>query len=202
MRDSAAAIHYPLIDSIDHFVLAVGRVIAWANLLLIGVIILNVILRYGGRWAQQDLGIEMGWLFQDLGGPKLEELQWHLYALTVMMGLSYAQSTNSHIRVDIIAERLSERTVRKWEVFGIVVLLLPFIYVVFVHSLDYVADSWRVNEHSDAPLGLPWRWAVKAIIPVSFAMLGIAVLARLVRDVLFLAKPKFRSKGPEDQKEF
>jgi TRAP-type mannitol/chloroaromatic compound transport system permease small subunit len=190
MRDSTAAIHNPLIDSIDHFVLAVGRVIAWANVLLIGVIILNVILRYGGRWMQQDLGIEMSWLFQDLGGPKLEELQWHLYALTVMMGLSYAQSTDSHIRVDIIAEKLSERTVRKWEVFGIVVFLLPFIYMVFSHSLDFVADSWRINEHSDAPAGLPWRWAVKSVIPVSFAMLGLAVLARLARDLMFLVKTK------------
>ncbi|MDP6854232.1 MAG: TRAP transporter small permease subunit [Arenicellales bacterium] len=190
MRDSTAAIHNPLIDSIDHFVLAVGRVIAWANVLLIGVIILNVILRYGGRWMQQDLGIEMSWLFQDLGGPKLEELQWHLYALTVMMGLSYAQSTDSHIRVDIIAEKLSERTVRKWEVFGIIFFLLPFIYMVFIHSLDFVADSWRINEHSDAPAGLPWRWAVKSVIPVSFAMLGIAVLARLARDLMFLVKTK------------
>ncbi len=190
MRDSTAAIHNPLIDGIDHFVLAVGRVIAWANVLLIGVIILNVILRYGGRWMQQDLGIEMSWLFQDLGGPKLEELQWHLYALTVMMGLSYAQSTDSHIRVDIIAEKLSERTVRKWEVFGIVFFLLPFIYMVFFHSLDFLADSWRINEHSDAPAGLPWRWAVKSVIPVSFGMLGIAVLARLARDLMFLVKTK------------
>ncbi|MDP6734713.1 MAG: TRAP transporter small permease subunit [Gammaproteobacteria bacterium] len=190
MRDSTAAIHNPLIDGIDHFVLAVGRVIAWANVLLIGVIILNVILRYGGRWMQQDLGIEMSWLFQDLGGPKLEELQWHLYALTVMMGLSYAQSTDSHIRVDIIAEKLSERTVRKWEVFGIVFFLLPFIYMVFFHSLDFLADSWRINEHSDAPAGLPWRWVVKSVIPVSFGMLGIAVLARLARDLMFLVKTK------------
>ena len=197
MRNSTAATHNPLIDRIDHFVLAVGRVIAWANVLLIGAIILNVILRYGGRWVQQDLGIEMGWLFQDLGGPKLEELQWHLYALAVMMGLSYAQSTDSHIRVDIIAERLSERTMRKWEVFGIIVFLLPFIYIVFVHSLDFMANSWRVNEHSDAPLGLPWRWAIKTIIPVSFAMLGIASLARLLRDVLFLAKPQFSSESKE-----
>ncbi len=187
MQDSVASVHNPLLDGIDRFVLSVGRVIAWANVILIGVIILNVILRYGGRYLQQDLGIEMGWLFE-ISGPKLEELQWHLYALTVMMGLSFAQTTDSHIRVDIIAERLSERTVRKWEVFGIVVFMLPFFSIVFIHSLDFVADSWRINEHSDAPLGLPWRWAIKAIIPISFGMLGLATLARLVRDVLFLVK--------------
>ena len=108
------------------------------------------------------------------------------YGLTVMMGLSYAQSTDSHIRVDIIAEKLSERTVRKWEIFGILFLLLPFIYIVFIHSLDFVADAWRINEHSDAPLGLPWRWAIKSVIPISFFMLTLATISRFVRDVIFL----------------
>jgi len=186
LKDHTDSIHNVLVDSLDRFVISVGHFIAWFNILLIAAIILNVILRYGGRYMQQDLGIEMGWLFQDLGGPKLEELQWHLYALTVMMGLSYAQSTDSHIRVDIIAEKLSERTVRKWEIFGILFLLLPFIYIVFIHSLDFVADAWRINEHSDAPLGLPWRWAIKSVIPISFFMLTLATISRFVRDVIFL----------------
>jgi TRAP-type mannitol/chloroaromatic compound transport system permease small subunit len=103
-----------------------------------------------------------------------------------MMGLSYAQSTDSHIRVDIIAEKLSERTVRKWEIFGILFLLLPFIYIVFIHSLDFFADAWRINEHSDAPLGLPWRWAIKSVIPISFFMLTLATISRFVRDIIFL----------------
>jgi len=186
LKDSTSGVHNIIVDTIDRFILSVGHFIAWFNILLIVAIILNVILRYGGRYMQQDLGIEMGWLFQDLGGPKLEELQWHLYALTVMMGLSYAQTTDSHVRVDIIAEKLSERTVRKWEVFGIIFLLFPFIYIVFIHSLDFVADAWRVNEHSDAPLGLPWRWAIKSVIPISFFMLALATFSRLLRDVIFL----------------
>jgi len=186
LKDSTSGVHNIIIDTIDRFIISVGHFIAWFNILLIAAIILNVILRYGGRYMQQDLGIEMDWLFLDLGGPKLEELQWHLYALTVMMGLSYAQTTDSHVRVDIIAEKLSERTVRKWEIFGIIFLLFPFIYIVFIHSLDFVADSWRVNEHSDAPLGLPWRWAIKSVIPISFFMLALATFSRLLRDVVFL----------------
>jgi TRAP-type mannitol/chloroaromatic compound transport system permease small subunit len=71
-------------------------------------------------------------------------------------------------------------------VFGIIFLLFPFIYIVFIHSLDFVADAWRVNEHSDAPLGLPWRWAIKSVIPISFFMLALATFSRLLRDVIFL----------------
>ncbi|MFQ5754850.1 MAG: TRAP transporter small permease subunit [Acidiferrobacterales bacterium] len=159
-----------LADALDALVIRIGQVVAWANVILVVAIIVQVVLRYG-------FGI---------GQVKLEEFQWHLYALAVMIGVSYAQATDSHIRVDVIAARLSERTIRAWEVFGILVFALPFIFVVFYHSLEFAAEAWRLNEHSDAPLGLPWRWAIKSVIPTSFALLGLAVLARLMRDVVAL----------------
>ena len=159
-------------DVIDRTVTGIGHVIGWANALLILVIIFNVVLRYGfGK-----------------GHPAIEELQWHLYALAVMMGVSYAQVTDSHVRVDVVATRLSERTIRFWEIFGILVFVFPFVYVVFWHSLDFVAESYRLNESSDAPLGLPWRWAIKAVIPISFGLLGLAALSRLLRDVAYLMR--------------
>ncbi len=162
----------PLVDWIDRFVLAIGRVLCWMNALLIVAIIVQVVLRYGFG----------------TGDPKLEELQWHLYAAAVMFGLSYAQVTDSHIRVDVVAMRLSPNALRIWEIFGILVFVLPFIYVVFYHSLDFLAESWRLNERSDAPTGLPWRWAIKAVIPLSFALLALAVFARLVRDFVALVR--------------
>ncbi|MAF96702.1 MAG: C4-dicarboxylate ABC transporter [Rhodospirillaceae bacterium] len=154
-------------DLIDRIVKWIGHVVCWANGILILVIIFNVVLRYGfGK-----------------GHPAIEELQWHLYALTVMMGVSYAQVTDSHVRVDVIAMRLSERTIRLWEIFGILIFVFPFVFAVFWHSLDFVTESFRLNESSDAPLGLPWRWAIKAVIPISFGLLGLACLSRLLHDV-------------------
>ena len=50
--------------------------------------------------------------------------------------------------------RIDERIV---EIIGIALFIAPFIFVVFYHSLDFVADSWRTSERSDAPLGLPFR---------------------------------------------
>ncbi len=159
-------------DTLDKFVRGTGQVICWANALLGLVIIAQVVLRYG---------FGKGQVF-------LEELQWHLYALAVMFGVAFAQATDSHIRVDVVAMRFSDRAKHLWEIFGILVFVFPFVYVVFYHSLDFVAESWRLNERSDAPLGLPWRWAIKAVIPLSFGLLGLAALARLVREIMLLVR--------------
>ena len=172
IRDHPDASRVALSDGLDNFVRHVGHAMCWANALLIAVIILQVTMRYG---------FNSGFVI-------FEELQWHLYAIAVMFGLSYAQVNDAHIRVDVVHMRLSDRTKRIIEIIGICLFVLPFIYVVFYHSLDFVADSWRTNERSDAPLGLPARWAIKAVIPISFGLLGLAVISRLIRDVVVLVR--------------
>jgi TRAP-type mannitol/chloroaromatic compound transport system permease small subunit len=160
-------------DILDALIRTIGHVVMWANVVLIVVIILQVVLRYGfGR-----------------GLVVLEELQWHLYAVGIMFGASYAQILDSHIRVDIIHARLSDKWKLRWDLFGVVFLLLPFIVVIFLQSLEFVGESWRLGERSDAPLGLPWRWAVKSVIPISFALLGVATISRAVRIISNLGRP-------------
>lgn len=163
-------IKVPLADAIDGFIQKMGRCIAWVYVLLVITIILQVVLRKG---------------FSN-GLVVLEELQWHLYALGVMFGLSYAQTTNSHIRVDILHDHFSPNTKRVIDILGILLLVMPFISVIFIHSLDFVYDAWRIGERSDSPSGLPYRWVVKAIIPVSMFLLGLAMLSKMYRDIVGL----------------
>lgn len=160
-------------DILDGVIRAIGHCVMWTNVVLIVVIILQVVLRYGFS----------------RGLVVLEELQWHLYAIGIMFGASYAQILDSHIRVDIIHARLSSKWRMRWDLFGIVFLLLPFIVIIFLQSLDFVDDSWRRDERSDAPLGLPWRWAIKSVIPISFALLGVATISRAVRIITNLGRP-------------
>nr|VFJ59172.1 MAG: TRAP-type mannitol/chloroaromatic compound transport system, small permease component [Candidatus Kentron sp. DK] len=171
-----------LTASVDALVHSAARILCWANALLIGVILVQVTLRYG---------FGQGQVF-------LEELQWHLFALAILFGVSFAQATDSHIRVDILAAGFSERTRRLLEIFGIMVFILPFTWVVFYHSLDFVAESWRLGEHSSAPSGLPWRWAIKAVIPAGFGLLGLVVLAQLARHIALLRDANPALKNPED----
>ncbi len=159
-------------DGIDAMIRSIGHVVMWSNFILVFVIILQVILRYGfGR-----------------GLIVLEELQWHLYALGIMFGASYAVMLDSHIRVDIIHARLSEKWRQRWDLFGIIFLLLPFIAIIFHQSLDFVHESWRVGETSDSPQGLPFRWAIKGVIPISFGLLFIATVSRAVRIIYSLKR--------------
>jgi len=155
-------------DGLDAFIRRIGHFVMWTNGILIFAIILQVVMRYGfGK-----------------GLVVLEEVQWHLYALGIMIGASYAMMMDSHIRVDIIHARLSKKWKLRWDIFGIVFLLLPFIIMVFHQSLDFVYESWRVNERSDAPMGLPWRWLIKSVIPISFGLLFVAAISRLVRIIV------------------
>ncbi|MEM6934737.1 MAG: TRAP transporter large permease subunit, partial [Pseudomonadota bacterium] len=114
--------------------------------------------------------------------PKLDEIQWHFYGLVTMIGISYALVTDSHVRVDVLHMSLSRRTQRLIEVLGILTLLVPFIYLMIDQGYDYFYDSFRVNESSDSPTGLPARWAFKAVIPISFVLLALAASARLIHD--------------------
>ncbi|GLQ16152.1 TRAP transporter large permease subunit [Maritalea porphyrae] len=156
----------PVAVWLDKFVKAVGSVVMWANLLLVAAIVTQVLFRY----------------LLNQSFPKLDEIQWHFYGLVTMIGISYAMVTDSHVRVDLLYMQLNRRTQRIIEVVGILALLVPFIYLMIDQGYDYFYESFRVNERSDSPIGLPARWAFKAIIPISFILLAIAALARLIHD--------------------
>ncbi|MEW2915072.1 TRAP transporter large permease subunit [Leisingera sp. JC11] len=151
---------------IDNAVKGTGNLVMWANLLLVLAIVSQVALRY----------------LLNQNYPKLDEIQWHFYGLVTMIGISYALVTDSHVRVDVLHMQLSRRARRIIEVIGILTLLVPFIYLMIDQGYDYFYESWRVNERSDSPTGLPARWALKAVIPLSFVMLAAAALARLIHD--------------------
>ena len=157
----------PVAVGIDKFVKGVGHVVMWANVFLIAAIVAQVLFRY----------------LLNENFPKLDELQWHFYGLVTMIGISYALVTDSHVRVDILHLQLSRRAQRIIEVLGILTLVAPFLYLMVDQGWDYFYESWRVNERSASPTGLPARWAFKAIIPISFVLLSLAAVARLFHDV-------------------
>ena len=156
----------PIATGIDRFVKSVGHVVMIANLLLITAIVSQVVLRYAFN----------------LNFPKLDELQWHFYGLVTMFGVSYAMVTDSHVRVDLLHMQLSTRAKRVVEMLGILLLLAPFIFLMIDQGYDYFYDSFRVNEGSSSATGLPWLWLFKAVIPLSFVMLALAALSRLIHD--------------------
>jgi TRAP-type mannitol/chloroaromatic compound transport system permease small subunit len=143
----------------------IGRVTAWVWLVLLGVIVTNVVMRY---------------VFGE-GRIEFEELQWHLYAIGFLLGLSVCLDSDDHIRVDIFHDRLSARS-RAWiELYGLLLLFLPFVMLVLVFAVPFVAAAFELGEVSDAPGGLPYRWLIKASLPLAFVLLLAAGCGRLLR---------------------
>jgi len=158
--------------ALDGIVGRFGRVFAWLNVALIAAIIIQVILRYVfGR-----------------GVVILEELQFHFYGMMLILAVSYTLVHDGHIRLDLFHTRFTKRNKEKVEIFGIIFLLIPMIGIIFFHSLDFLADSWKVNERSDAPMGLCCRWAFKAFIPVGFILLGMAAASRVIKAFAYLKR--------------
>jgi len=147
-----------------------GDALAWIWLALLGVIVLNVALRYA---------------FGE-GRVELEELQWHLYAVGFLAGLSYCVPPDAHIRVDFLRDRLSPRMQAWVELYGILLLLLPFCALVLVYSAPFVAEAWASGEVSPSPGGLPARWLIKAALPAGASLLTVAYVSRLLRVSSFL----------------
>jgi TRAP-type mannitol/chloroaromatic compound transport system permease small subunit len=162
--------HTALSRRIEPLIAQIGRFTGWLWMVLLAVIVGNVTLRYvvGEGYVQ------------------LEELQWHIYATGFLLGLAYALQTDSHIRVDVLHERWPARTQAWVELYGILLLLLPFIALVLVYGVPFAWSSYVMNEISQAPGGLPMRWIVKAMLPLGFALLLLATLARLSRIWVFL----------------
>jgi TRAP-type mannitol/chloroaromatic compound transport system permease small subunit len=147
--------------TVERVALAFG----WVWLALMTVIVLAVVLRYA-------FGV---------GRIELEELQWHLYAFGFLMGIVACTTRDRHVRVDVFRERMAPRT-RAWvDLYGILLLQIPFLLLVLWSALPFVAESFAVGERSASAGGLPFRWLLKAVLPIAFALLLLGSLPRLAR---------------------
>lgn len=152
-------------NAIDTVIVAAGDLASWLWPILVAVTVAQVILRYGfGR-----------------GSIMFEELQWHIYAVGFMIGLSYCADVDRHVRVDVVAEKWSLRT-RGWiELAGLAFFLLPFSIIVALEGIPYAKSAYDFGEVSAAPGGLPYRWILKSFIPIAMALLALTAFSRLTR---------------------
>ena len=116
----------------------------------------------------------------------LEELQWHIFGIAFMLGLSYALVADEHVRVDIVADRWSPKTRAIIEIICMVGLVMPFALVIAYDSISFVQFAIKTNEISQSPGGLTHRWIPKSFLPISLVLLALAALTRAYKMWLLL----------------
>jgi TRAP-type mannitol/chloroaromatic compound transport system permease small subunit len=144
-----------------------GRVGAWTGFALVLVMAANVIVRYVFR----------------TGSVAMQELEWHLMAPVSLLCIAYAIKHEGHIRVDILYGRMQLRTQQVIELISCVLALLLSIIIVYL-SVPYVMQSYGMMERSPDPGGLPYRFLLKAMIPLGFVFLGLQSLASVCRALI------------------
>ena len=113
------------------------------------------------------------------------EAQWYMFAAMFMLGAGYVFLHDQHVRIDVIAGKLSRR-VQVWiDIVGIVVFLLPLCAFVVWTSLPSVMTAWDTQEVSANPGGLI-RWPLYALVPIGFSLLALQSLSELFKRIGFL----------------
>ncbi len=154
---------------VDRLNAAVGKLADWAVLLSCAISAGNAFVRYGISYSSN------AWL----------EVQWYLFAATVMLGASYTLFRNEHVRVDLLYSSVSDR-VRLWiDVFGFVCFMLPAVMLLAWMTWPFFLDSFLRGEGSPNAGGLI-RWPVKILLPIGFFLLTLQGLSELIKRIALL----------------
>lgn len=150
-------------EVIEKFVDGIGRAVSWVAILLIALMTTNVMLRYvfsfGTVWAQ--------------------ELEWHLMGVLILFGMSYALLKDDNVRVDLFYAHYSEKTKFIVDVVSLLLQIAICIIVIWL-TLGYVQQSYSIGEISADPGGLPYRWAIKGLLPLGYALLLVQTIGALL----------------------
>ena len=158
-------------DCIDRIIAAIGRIAAWAVLVVVLVEFTVVLLRYG-------LGVGSIWL---------QETVVYAHAALFMLAAAWTLAAGGHVRVDIFYARASARHKAWVDLVGTAFFLLPFMAALLLLSLPYVGRSWAILERSREASGLPLVFVLKTLIPAFAALMLLQGASLAIRAALTLA---------------
>ena len=162
-----------LIDGINE---VVGKAVSFIAVIFAGMIIYDVIMRYGFNapttWAFDLTKMLYGFYFVMLGG--------------------YALRHGAHVRVDLVTDNLAPMARRIIEILGYLIFFFPFAWVFVTKSWEFAMRSYAQGETTYGAVQLP-------VYPVKIAMVVAACLLALqgVSEVLklILKKPESHHVG-------
>ncbi len=117
------------------------------------------------------------------GSIALQELEWHLFAVVFLFGMSYTLKEDGHVRVDVLYDQFSPRWKAIVNIAGTLLFLVPLAVLIIQGSIWYVKEAYVMHEISGDPGGLHYRWLIKAVIPLSFIFLIISACGFIVRNI-------------------
>lgn len=151
----------------DKFADFIGIITAIAMVLMILNVFYDVVMRY----------------FFRSGSIAMQEMEWHLFSVIILLGIAYTLKEDGHVRVDLVYDRLHPKTRAMINILGSVFFILPIAILISSSSIGFAYEAFSSMEMSGDPGGLEYRWIVKALIPLSFILLIITTIGFFIKNL-------------------
>lgn len=144
----------------------VGRVISGLVLVMVGVLVYEVVMRYF------------------LGSPTIwaHEFTTMVFGAFAILGASYTLREQAHVRSEVVWGAMPERLQAVCDMI-VFTLGLAVLAVVFWQSIDFAQRSWETREFSNRSVWQPPLYYIKSLIPLAIALLMLQSVAEVVRAV-------------------
>jgi TRAP-type mannitol/chloroaromatic compound transport system permease small subunit len=127
----------------------------------------------------------------DASSVTISEIQWHIFDIIFLLGLSYTMQQDKHVRVDIFYDSFSPKTKAFINIISIIFLIIPFTIIVIYTSYTLVEMSYLQHEISSDPGGLGYRFLIKGMIIVGFVLLLLQSISDLIKHISTIRNQKW-----------
>ena len=148
---------------------AIGKAATWLILVVVVISAGNAVVRYAFDWSSNGL----------------LEIQWYLFSAVFLLCAAYVLNRNEHIRIDVIAGRMSPRAQNWIDVFGIIVFMMPMVIITTYLSWPVFTLAWHSGELSANPGGLV-RWPIKIVVPAGMVLLALQGVSEVIKRIAAL----------------
>jgi len=173
------------IDAINE---RVGKTIYWLILFAVVVSALNAVVRK---------------VF-NVSSNAFLEAQWYMFSAVFLLCAPYTLLRNEHIRIDVVAGKLSKRAQTWIDIFGTLFFLLPMAVLILWVSWPVFVMAFERNEVSTNAGGLV-IWPARLLVPIGFLLLILQGISELIKRIAYLQglipdpTEKLLSKSAEDE---
>jgi TRAP-type mannitol/chloroaromatic compound transport system permease small subunit len=145
----------------------VGKILAIVLLMMVLNVTFDVMMRY--LFHASSVG--------------MQEMEWHLFSIIILYGVGVALQHEAHVRVDFLYDRMKLKTKAIINICGTLLFLVPLSLLILFGSFHFVNDAYMINEISEDPGGLAYRWIIKGMIPLSFLFLLVSAAGYVCRNI-------------------
>lgn len=147
-----------------------GWLAGWLCVAMIIVVFYDVVMRYA--FAS--------------GSVAMQEMEWHLFASMFLFGAAYTMREDANVRVDILYARMTNNKKAWINILGTIFFVFPMCLLIVWSAIDFVGYSLKIGETSPDPGGLPYRFLIKAVLPLSMLLVAIQGIGVILRNILIL----------------